>query len=157
MALRTLDQLIKKPGVKGKKVLVRADINVPMHHGKVTDDTRIRTLVPTLERLLKEKARVIPLNWPRDLSRIAASIALIAVGLTAGIWYGRDHSDQGMAMAEVSPEYAELERCYEHDISGKKEKLASFTGSQSADVLQDLDQLDRIMEELRQELAAVPP
>ena len=60
-------------------------------------------------------------------------------------------------MADVSPEYAELERHYEHDITDKKEKLATFTGSQSADVLQDLDQLDRIMEELRRELADVPP
>lgn len=103
------------------------------------------------------KAKIIPLNWQRNLLRIAASIALLLTGLSAGIWYAGSNHNAGMAMADVSPEYAELENHYEHDITNKKAKLATFTGSQSADVLQDLDQLDRIMQELRQELANVPP
>ncbi len=103
------------------------------------------------------KAKVIPLHWQRHLMRFAASIALLVVGLSAGIWYARSSDNTGMSMADVSPEYAEIEQYYEHDITDKKDKLAMFTGSQSADVLQDLDQLDRIMEDLRQELANVPP
>ena len=101
------------------------------------------------------KATIIRINWQRYLTRIAASIALLVVGLSAGIWYARN-DNSGMEMADVSPEYAELEQYYKHDISDKKEKLATFTGSQSADVLLDIDQLDRIMEELRKELANVP-
>jgi hypothetical protein len=102
------------------------------------------------------KAIVVRVSWQRHLLRAAASIALLVVGLGAGIWYARSTDGSGMAMAEVSPEYAELEQYYEHDIHGKKEKLATFTGSQSADVLQDIEQLDRIMEELRRDLATVP-
>ena len=45
--------------VNGKTVLVRIDLNVPMQGGKVTDHTRIQRIVPTLNYLLKKKARVV--------------------------------------------------------------------------------------------------
>ena len=60
--LRTLDTLIKKQPLKGKRVLVRVDLNVPMQHGKVSDDTRITALKPTLEALCGKGARVILLS-----------------------------------------------------------------------------------------------
>lgn len=46
--------------VQGKRVLVRVDFNVPMNEaGEITDDLRIRTVLPTLHYLLEHKARVI--------------------------------------------------------------------------------------------------
>ncbi len=54
----TLDEL----DVKGKRVLVRADLNVPVREGKVTDTTRIDRLVPTLKELTGKGARVILLS-----------------------------------------------------------------------------------------------
>jgi phosphoglycerate kinase len=55
---RTIDDL----DVAGKRVLVRADLNVPMKDGKVTDTTRIDRTVPTLMELAKRGAKVIVLS-----------------------------------------------------------------------------------------------
>jgi len=48
--------------VAGKRVLVRADLNVPVKDGRVTDATRIERLAPTITDLLKRSAKVIVLS-----------------------------------------------------------------------------------------------
>ncbi|MBE0610915.1 MAG: phosphoglycerate kinase [Dehalococcoidia bacterium] len=50
---------IRDINVAGKRVLVRADLNVPMEGGVITDDTRIRESLPTITYLLEQKAQVI--------------------------------------------------------------------------------------------------
>ncbi len=57
MAVPGVDALLAE-GVKGKRVFVRADLNVPLQQGEVGDDTRIRASAPTLRRLLEAGARV---------------------------------------------------------------------------------------------------
>src|SRR5262249_10975588 len=57
-AYRTLDQA----EVKGKRVLVRADLNVPMSNGAVTDATRIKAAAPTITEIADRGGRVILLS-----------------------------------------------------------------------------------------------
>ena len=46
--------------LKGKKVFVRADLNVPLNDNQeITDDTRIRAAVPTIKHLIQNGAKVI--------------------------------------------------------------------------------------------------
>ncbi|OJX63351.1 MAG: phosphoglycerate kinase [Micrococcales bacterium 73-13] len=56
MALRTIDSL---GSLAGKRVIVRADLNVPLQDGVISDDGRIRASVPTVEELLGLGAAVI--------------------------------------------------------------------------------------------------
>ena len=50
---------VKDLDLKGKKVLVRADFNVPMKDGEITNDNRIQAALPTLEYILNEGGKVI--------------------------------------------------------------------------------------------------
>ena len=66
--MRTLDDLLAE-GVQGRRVLVRADLNVPMDHSKdpegpgvITDDGRIRAVLPTLSALRDAGARLIVMS-----------------------------------------------------------------------------------------------
>jgi phosphoglycerate kinase len=63
--------------VTNKTVLVRVDINVPMQGGKVTDNSRIRRIAPTVNYLLKKKAKVVLLShFDRPGGKFVPSMSL---------------------------------------------------------------------------------
>jgi len=53
--VRTIHDL----ALNGKRVFIRVDFNVPIEHGKITDDTRIRAALPTIKYALEQRATVI--------------------------------------------------------------------------------------------------
>ena len=50
---------VKDLDVKGKKVLMRVDLNVPMKDGKITDENRIVAALPTIKYVLEHGGKVI--------------------------------------------------------------------------------------------------
>jgi phosphoglycerate kinase len=70
---RTLDDI----AVKGKRVLVRADLNVPMKDGKITDASRIERQAPTIRELSGKGARVIVLShFDRPKGKVVPEMSL---------------------------------------------------------------------------------
>ncbi len=54
--------LNKNLELKGKKVIVRVDLNVPMKHGAITETSRIEKILPTLKLLIEKEAKIIILS-----------------------------------------------------------------------------------------------
>ncbi|MFF9198017.1 phosphoglycerate kinase [Streptomyces sp. NPDC014779] len=81
--MKTIDELLAE-GVTGKRVFVRADLNVPLDGTTITDDGRIRAVVPTVKALAEAGARVVVashLGRPKGAPDPAFSLAPAAARL----------------------------------------------------------------------------
>ena len=78
MTFRTLDDAAKtQGGLAGKTALVRVDFNVPMENGKVTEDTRLRVALPTINKLRDAGAKVVLLaHFDRPKGKVVPSMSL---------------------------------------------------------------------------------
>ncbi len=84
---KTIDDM----DVSGKKVLVRADLNVPMHDGKPSDTTRIDRTVPTIRDLIAKGAKVIILShFGRPKGEVVPEMTLKPVAEAMGKTLGVD-------------------------------------------------------------------
>jgi len=80
-----MKKTIKDIDVKGKKVIVRCDFNVPMQDGKITDDTRIKAALPTIEYLIENGASLIlmsHLGRPKGMANMEFTLGPVAERLS---------------------------------------------------------------------------
>ncbi|MFJ3635855.1 phosphoglycerate kinase [Streptomyces sp. NPDC090112] len=94
--MKTIDELLAE-GVKGKRVFVRADLNVPLAEGTITDDGRIRAVLPTIAKLAESGARVVvashlgrPKGAPDPAFSLAPAAARIGELLGAEVAFATD-------------------------------------------------------------------
>ena len=88
--------------VKGKRVLVRCDFNVPMKDGKITNDNRIVAALPTLKKLIENGGRLIlcshlgkPKNGPEEKFSLAPVAARLSELLGKEVVFANDDSVVG--------------------------------------------------------------
>ncbi|MGN0596563.1 MAG: phosphoglycerate kinase, partial [Ruminiclostridium sp.] len=88
--------------VKGKKVLVRVDFNVPLKDGKITNDNRIVAALPTINKLVENGARVIlcshlgkPKNGPEDKFSLKPAADRLAELVSTKVVFAKDDTVVG--------------------------------------------------------------
>ena len=99
--------------VKGKKVLVRVDFNVPLKDGVITNDNRITAALPTINKLVENGAKVVlcshlgkPKNGPEDKFSLAPAAARLAELVNTKVTFAKDDTVVGdnakKAVAEMA-------------------------------------------------------
>ena len=88
--------------VKGKKVLVRVDFNVPMKDGKITNDNRIVAALPTINKLIENGAKIVlcshlgkPKNGPEDKFSLKAAADRLAELVSTKVVFAKDDTVVG--------------------------------------------------------------
>ncbi|MCM3729389.1 phosphoglycerate kinase [Neobacillus cucumis] len=82
---------LKDIDVKGKRVFCRVDFNVPMQDGQITDETRIRAAIPTIQYLMEQGAKVIlASHFGRPKGQVVEEMRLTPVGVRLSEILGKE-------------------------------------------------------------------
>ena len=88
--------------VKGRKVLVRVDFNVPMKDGKITNDNRIQAALPTINKLVENGAKIVlcshlgkPKNGPEGKFSLKAAAERLAELVNTKVVFAKDDTVVG--------------------------------------------------------------
>ena len=101
--IKTLDNI----SVENKKILMRVDVNVPMASGVITDDTRLRHILPTVKELLQKNASVILVaHFGRPKGKIVPELTLAPVAEYFGRLLGQDVLFPGDTIGQKAQEAA---------------------------------------------------
>src|SRR3954453_9369489 len=109
-SFRTLDDL---GDVRGKRVLVREDLNAPMQDGRVSDDTRLRATLPTVTELADKGAIVLILahfGRPKGQPSVEFSLAQVVPAYEAVLgrpvryidWEGVDQAVAALKPGDIA-------------------------------------------------------
>ncbi|WP_030161447.1 phosphoglycerate kinase [Glycomyces sp. NRRL B-16210] len=141
--MKTLDELLKE-GVNGRRVLVRADLNVPLDGKNITDDGRIRAVAPTVKALAEAGARVVVcshLGRPKGAPDPAFSLAPVAKRLGevlgrevafASDTVGTDAESKAVAQGDGDVLLLENLRFNKGETSKDETERAEFAGQLAA-------------------------
>src|SRR5699024_11477709 len=104
LSKKTIDDI----DVKGKRVLVRVDFNVPMKDGKITNDNRIVAALPTIKKLVADGGRVIlcshlgkPKNGPEEKFSLAPCAERLSELLGKEVVFANDDEVVGPNAKEI--------------------------------------------------------
>ncbi|HHQ2895698.1 TPA: phosphoglycerate kinase [Bacillus cereus] len=96
---------IRDVDLKGKRVFCRVDFNVPMKEGKITDETRIRAALPTIQYLVEQGAKVIlASHLGRPKGQVVEEMRLTPVAARLGELLGKDVKKADEAFGPVAQE-----------------------------------------------------
>lgn len=96
---------IRDVDLKGKRVFCRVDFNVPMKEGKITDETRIRAALPTIQYLVEQGAKVIlASHLGRPKGQVVEEMRLTPVVARLGELLGKDVKKADEAFGPVAQE-----------------------------------------------------
>lgn len=102
---------IKDVDVRGKRVFCRVDFNVPMEQGKITDDTRIRAALPTVQYLMEQGAKLIlASHLGRPKGKVVEAMRLTAVAERLSQLLGKEVAKTNEVIgSEVTQKVEELQ------------------------------------------------
>jgi phosphoglycerate kinase len=93
---------LKDVNVNGKRVFCRVDFNVPMQDGKITDETRIRAAIPTIQYLVDQGAKVIlASHLGRPKGKVVEEMRLTPVAKKLGELLGKDVQKADVAYGDA--------------------------------------------------------